>query len=139
MRLLLNILWFILAGLWMAIGYGFAPLVMFIFIITIPFGIASVRIAVLRPLALRPYDREAGRSRRCIDDRERHLVRLRRLVARAWAPHRRDPALPHCDRDSPWPCELQADPDFSDPAWPRDRLRRAGASHGCSAAGCRDS
>jgi uncharacterized membrane protein YccF (DUF307 family) len=30
----------------MAIGYAFAALIMFIFIITIPFGIASLRIAV---------------------------------------------------------------------------------------------
>jgi uncharacterized membrane protein YccF (DUF307 family) len=46
MRLLLNIIWFVFAGLWMAIGYAFAALLMFIFIITIPFGIASLRIAV---------------------------------------------------------------------------------------------
>jgi uncharacterized membrane protein YccF (DUF307 family) len=46
MRLALNIIWFVLAGLWMAIGYAFAALVMFILIITIPFGIASLRIAV---------------------------------------------------------------------------------------------
>jgi uncharacterized membrane protein YccF (DUF307 family) len=45
-RLILNILWFVLSGLWMAIGYAFAALIMFIFIITIPFGIASLRIAV---------------------------------------------------------------------------------------------
>ena len=46
MRLILNIIWFVLAGLWMAIGYAFAALIMFILIITIPFGIASLRIAV---------------------------------------------------------------------------------------------
>ena len=46
MKLLLNIIWFVLAGLWMAIGYAFAALVMFVLIITIPFGIASLRIAV---------------------------------------------------------------------------------------------
>jgi uncharacterized membrane protein YccF (DUF307 family) len=52
MRLLLNIIWFVLAGLWMAIGYAFAALIMFILIITIPFGIASLRIAVF---ALWPF------------------------------------------------------------------------------------
>jgi uncharacterized membrane protein YccF (DUF307 family) len=46
MRLLLNIIWFVLAGLWMAIGYAFAALICFILIITIPFGIAALRIAV---------------------------------------------------------------------------------------------
>lgn len=54
MRLLLNIIWFVLAGLWMAIGYALAALVMFILIITIPFGIASLRIAVY---ALWPFGR----------------------------------------------------------------------------------
>lgn len=41
-----------LAGLWMAIGYTLAALVCFILIITIPFGIASLRIAVF---ALWPF------------------------------------------------------------------------------------
>jgi uncharacterized membrane protein YccF (DUF307 family) len=53
-RLLLNIIWFVLAGLWMAIGYAFAALIMFILIITIPFGIASLRIAIY---ALWPFGR----------------------------------------------------------------------------------
>ena len=46
MRLLLNIIWFVLAGLWMAIGYAIAALICFILIITIPFGIASLRIGL---------------------------------------------------------------------------------------------
>jgi uncharacterized membrane protein YccF (DUF307 family) len=54
MRLLLNILWFVFAGLWMAIGYAFAALLMFILIITIPFGIASLRIAIF---SLWPFGR----------------------------------------------------------------------------------
>ena len=36
MRVLLNLIWFVLAGLWMGIGYAFAALLMFILIITIP-------------------------------------------------------------------------------------------------------
>jgi uncharacterized membrane protein YccF (DUF307 family) len=51
-RLLLNIIWFVLAGLWLAIGYAFAALICFILIITIPFGIASLRIGVF---ALWPF------------------------------------------------------------------------------------
>jgi len=41
----LNIIWFLLAGLEMAIGYALAALICFILIITIPFGIAALRIA----------------------------------------------------------------------------------------------
>jgi len=41
----LNILWLVLEGLWMAIGYALAGIVCFILIITIPFGIAAFRIA----------------------------------------------------------------------------------------------
>lgn len=54
MRLLLNIVWFVLAGLWMAIGYAFAALIMFVLILTIPFGIASLRIGIF---ALWPFGR----------------------------------------------------------------------------------
>jgi uncharacterized membrane protein YccF (DUF307 family) len=53
-RLLLNIIWFVLARLWMAIGYAIAALICFILIITIPFGIASLRIALF---ALWPFGR----------------------------------------------------------------------------------
>jgi uncharacterized membrane protein YccF (DUF307 family) len=52
MRLVLNIVWFVLAGLWMAIGYALAALVCFILIVTIPFGIAALRIALF---ALWPF------------------------------------------------------------------------------------
>jgi uncharacterized membrane protein YccF (DUF307 family) len=54
MRLLLNILWFVLCGLWMAFGYAVAALICFVLIITIPFGVASLRIAVF---ALWPFGR----------------------------------------------------------------------------------
>src|SRR4051794_24365344 len=58
MRLLLNIIWFVLAGLWMAIGYAFAALIMFILIITIPFGIAALRIGIF---ALWPFGKTVVR------------------------------------------------------------------------------
>jgi uncharacterized membrane protein YccF (DUF307 family) len=51
-RLILNIVWFVLAGLWMAIGYAIAAVICFVLIITIPFGIASLRIAMF---ALWPF------------------------------------------------------------------------------------
>ena len=45
MRLILNVIWLILCGWWMAILYALAGIVCFILIITIPFGIAAWRIA----------------------------------------------------------------------------------------------
>lgn len=54
MKFLLNILWLILSGLWLAIGYVIAGLICCILIITIPFGIASFRIA---GYALWPFGR----------------------------------------------------------------------------------
>jgi uncharacterized membrane protein YccF (DUF307 family) len=46
MRLVLNIVWLVFGGLVMALGYAVAALVMFILIITIPFGIAAARMAL---------------------------------------------------------------------------------------------
>ena len=46
MRLVLNLIWLLFGGLVMAVGYALTALVMFILIITIPFGIASARIAL---------------------------------------------------------------------------------------------
>src|SRR5690242_103140 len=54
MRVLLNVIWFVLAGLWMALAYALAALICFVLIITIPFGIASLRIALF---ALWPFGR----------------------------------------------------------------------------------
>jgi uncharacterized membrane protein YccF (DUF307 family) len=44
-RTLGNILWLILAGWWLALGYVIAGIINCILIITIPFGIASFRLA----------------------------------------------------------------------------------------------
>jgi uncharacterized membrane protein YccF (DUF307 family) len=44
-RLVGNILWFVLAGFWLFLGYSLAALLCFIFIVTIPFGVAALRIA----------------------------------------------------------------------------------------------
>ena len=51
MRLLLNLIWLIFGGLVLAFGYAVVALVMFILIITIPFGIASARIALTQARA----------------------------------------------------------------------------------------
>jgi uncharacterized membrane protein YccF (DUF307 family) len=45
LRTILNVIWLVLEGIWMAIGYALAGLVAFVLIITIPFGIAAFRIA----------------------------------------------------------------------------------------------
>ena len=45
MRTIGNVLWFVLAGVWLAIGYVLAGVLACILIITIPFGIASFRLA----------------------------------------------------------------------------------------------
>ncbi|GAA1729237.1 YccF domain-containing protein [Microcella frigidaquae] len=46
MRTLLNIIWLVLSGFWLFLGYAAAALVMFILIVTIPWGIAAWRIGV---------------------------------------------------------------------------------------------
>ena len=43
--MILNILWLVLFGLWLAIGYVAAGVLMFILIVTIPFGVACFRLA----------------------------------------------------------------------------------------------
>ena len=45
MRTLLNIIWLVLSGLWLALGYALAGIVMFILIITIPFGLQAFKLA----------------------------------------------------------------------------------------------
>ncbi len=54
MKILLNIIWLVFCGFWMAIGYAVAGVICCILIITIPFGIASFRIA---NYALWPFGR----------------------------------------------------------------------------------
>lgn len=58
MRLVLNVLWLVLAGFWLFVAYTVAAIVAFVFIITIPFGIAALRIGVF---ALWPFGRTVVR------------------------------------------------------------------------------
>lgn len=46
LRIVLNVVWLVLAGLWMAVGYAVAGVVCCILIVTIPWGIAAFRIAI---------------------------------------------------------------------------------------------
>jgi uncharacterized membrane protein YccF (DUF307 family) len=54
-RFVLNVVWLVLAGFWMALGYILAGLICCVLIVTIPFGIASFRIAAY---VLWPFGRE---------------------------------------------------------------------------------
>ena len=58
MRFLLNVIWLVFSGLWMAIGYALAGIVAFVLVVTIPFGIASFRMA---NYALWPFGRTVRR------------------------------------------------------------------------------
>ncbi|MEZ7127169.1 YccF domain-containing protein [Nonomuraea sp. AD125B] len=59
MRTLLNVIWLVFAGIWLAIGYALAGIICCILIVTIPFGIASFRIAAY---ALWPFGRTVVRD-----------------------------------------------------------------------------
>ncbi|MDM8084992.1 YccF domain-containing protein [Cellulomonas cellasea] len=45
MKTLLNLIWLVLAGFWLAVGYVVAGVICCVLIVTIPFGIASFRMA----------------------------------------------------------------------------------------------
>jgi len=65
MRIILNVIWLVLCGIWMSIAYALAGLlcfVLFFLVITIPFGIAAFRIAnyVLWPFGRTIAPREGG-------------------------------------------------------------------------------
>jgi uncharacterized membrane protein YccF (DUF307 family) len=53
-RTLLNIIWFVFGGLWLALGYALAGVALCILIVTIPLGVASFRMA---HYALWPFGR----------------------------------------------------------------------------------
>lgn len=54
MRTLLNLIWLVLGGLWLAAAYALAGVICCLLIVTIPFGVASFRIAAY---ALWPFGR----------------------------------------------------------------------------------
>jgi uncharacterized membrane protein YccF (DUF307 family) len=55
MRTVLNIIWLLLCGIWLALGYALAGVICCILIITIPFGLAAFRIA---DFSLWPFGRQ---------------------------------------------------------------------------------
>lgn len=54
MRVVLNVIWLVFGGLWLALGYALAGILCFVLIVTIPFGFAAFRIAAY---ALWPFGR----------------------------------------------------------------------------------
>ena len=83
MRLILNVIWLVFGGLWLALGYLLAALICFVLIVTIPFGFASLRIAsyALWPFGRTIVDKPGTAPGRA--DRQHHLGRAVRLVAGA--------------------------------------------------------
>jgi uncharacterized membrane protein YccF (DUF307 family) len=59
MRFVLNVLWLIFGGIFIALGYALAGLICVILVVTIPFGIASFRMA---NYALWPFGRDLVRK-----------------------------------------------------------------------------
>ncbi len=55
MRTLLNVIWLLLCGFWLALGYALAGIICCVLIVTIPFGLASFRMA---DFALWPFGRQ---------------------------------------------------------------------------------
>jgi uncharacterized membrane protein YccF (DUF307 family) len=53
-RTLLNIIWFVFGGFWLALGYALAGLLLCVLIVTIPLGVVSFRMA---RYALWPFGR----------------------------------------------------------------------------------
>ncbi len=89
MRLILNVIWLVFGGLWLALGYLLAALICFVLIVTIPFGFASLRIAsyALWPFGRTIVDKPGARHRRV--DRQCHLAAVVRNLARNRAPGER--------------------------------------------------
>jgi uncharacterized membrane protein YccF (DUF307 family) len=59
MKTLLNIIWLLFGGLWLALGYFVAGIICCLLVVTIPWGLASFRIA---NYALWPFGRTAIRK-----------------------------------------------------------------------------
>jgi len=92
MRTLLNVLWLAFSGLWLAIGYVLAGVVLCLLIITIPFGVACFRLAAF---VLWPFGRAVARNQST-------------LATVEGAPGPRCRAVPHHHRHPPRPREFQA-------------------------------
>ena len=68
MKTILNIIWLILCGLWMCLGYFLAGLILCITIIGIPFGVAAFRIGLyaLWPFGYTVVERPGAGAPSCV-------------------------------------------------------------------------
>ncbi|MEV7596374.1 YccF domain-containing protein [Kitasatospora sp. NPDC089797] len=64
----LNVIWLLFCGIWMAIGYAIAGIICCVLIVTIPFGIASFRIAgfILWPFGRTTVERRDAGAASCV-------------------------------------------------------------------------
>ncbi|MEU8927251.1 YccF domain-containing protein [Kitasatospora sp. NPDC048545] len=67
-KFILNVIWLIFCGIWMALAYVVAGIICCILIITIPFGIASFRIAgfILWPFGRTAVERSDAGAASCV-------------------------------------------------------------------------
>lgn len=120
-KTILNVIWLVLNGFWLFLGYLLAGALLCITIIGIPFGIAAFRIGVyaLWPFGYTTVERRGAGAPSCIGN-VLWLV-LMRLVAGP-RPHRhRHRAVRHDHRHPARHRQLQADPRLPAPTGPRDR------------------
>jgi uncharacterized membrane protein YccF (DUF307 family) len=80
-RTVLNVIWLLLCGIWLALVYLLASMICCVFIVTIPFGLTSFRIAGLRTLAIWQAAGQTVRRGCALPDRQHSLDRLRRPAA----------------------------------------------------------
>ncbi|MFI6156880.1 YccF domain-containing protein [Kitasatospora sp. NPDC051170] len=68
LQFILNIIWLIFCGIWMALAYVLAGLICCVLIVTIPFGIASFRIAgfILWPFGRTTVERRDAGAGSCV-------------------------------------------------------------------------
>ncbi|MFF7989192.1 YccF domain-containing protein [Kitasatospora xanthocidica] len=67
-KFILNVIWLVFCGIWMALAYTLAGIICCVLIITIPFGIASFRIAgfILWPFGRTTVERPDAGAASCV-------------------------------------------------------------------------
>ncbi|MFI9362016.1 YccF domain-containing protein [Kitasatospora sp. NPDC053057] len=67
-KFILNVIWLVFCGIWMALAYVLAGIICCLLVITIPFGIASFRIAgfILWPFGRTTVERRDAGAASCV-------------------------------------------------------------------------
>ncbi|WP_030058479.1 MULTISPECIES: YccF domain-containing protein [Streptomyces] len=68
LKFVLNVIWLLFCGIWMAIAYAVAGIICCLLVITIPFGIASFRIAgfILWPFGRTTVEKPGAGAASCV-------------------------------------------------------------------------